>query len=856
MTLTADSIAARFGHSVAQFTTHTAISAPAGQWTYAELDRRANVIAAEILNHLGADSEPVALLFDHDAPLIAAILGTLKANKMYLALDPNHPPEQIRAMLTASGARLLLADAVNESVAKAMAAGPLQILVVTEKSAQPTAVQLPAISGEAPAWLMFTSGSTSQPKGVWQNHRGIVHEAEVYAELAAMTPADRVSLLTACGLAAAGATLYGALLHGATVCMFSVRTQGVERLAHWLVQEHITIFHSVPTVFRHLMRAAEAKNSLAYARLVRLGGEPVLRGDVETFQRLCPDACRLMQSLSSTETGIITTLVFEKLTPLPEGRVPAGRPVRGVEVFLLDEKDQPLKNGGEGRIAIRSARLRQGYWQQSVLTAEKFQRQGNSSVRTFISNDLGRFLPDGTLEHLGRADQLVKIRGLRVDLGEVEAALMTTKLAREAVAVAIEDASGEKRLAAYFVPRPGAEISAQNFRRCLRGQIPAHMIPNDFLPLEKLPLTAAGKIDRRALPALARAENKAALDRSQRPLDLVENRIARIWQTVLNCSPIARTDDFFDLGGTSLQSVEVLSQIEKNWGVALPPSTLTEQNTVEKLALLLRDHIVIPSPRPLVTLREGGPGRPLFLIHSGQGDVTSYGLLTRRLPGRPIYGLQSPGLQGESWPLMSISAMAGCYLREITAKDPTGPYFLGATCMGGMVAFEIAQRLLHQGKKIAFMAFMDVPYPLPYSEHPNPVERHYGPWRDFGRDFGRIVRWALIRGAGFGRSPRGLAKYRRFVAHMNTRALRRYRPGIYPGEIFFYNSSDSGFARDRRLRLHRHARTAHAISIPGSRAALFVTPGVDEMAKHLQAALIAAEDRCRSSAEPAALEHR
>ena len=842
--MSSESIPGCLAHAVARFAARTAVSAPAGQWTYAELDRRSSFIAAEILERLGEASGPVALLMEHDAPLIAAILGALKANKIYLALDPDHPTGHLAAMLASSGAKLLLADNANLALANSFASAQLKIVpVAANLPGNPPRGSFPDISADSAAWLMFTSGSTGAPKGVWQNHRGIVQEAENYAELAGLTPEDRVSLLASCGLSASGATLFATLLNGATLCLFHVRSQGVERLAEWLPRERITIFHSVPTVFRHLARTADGKNSFATVRLIRLGGETVLRGDVETFRRQCPDHCRFMQSLSSTETGIISTFTMDRQTALQNPRVPVGRAVRGVEIFLVDEKNQPVKNGGEGRIAVRSARLRQGYWREPEKTAEKFRADGRDpGFRVFISNDLGKFLPDGLLDHLGRVDQLVKIDGQRVDLSEVEAALLATGLAQEAVVIAREDEAGEKRLSACLVPRAGADVSPQNLRRELRRQLPARMIPNDFVVLEKLPQNAAGKIDRRALPLPPAPENRKGLSRSQRPRDMVEKRLTRIWESALRISPIARCDDFFELGGSSLQSVEVLLHIEELFGVALPPATLAEHCTIEKLAPLLLDYAVIPSPSPLVKLRDGGGGRPLFLIHNGQGDVATYGLLTRRLPDRAIYGLQSTGLQGESWPLMSVPAMARRYLPEIIATDPTGPYLLAGSCMGGLVALELAQLLIQQNRQVGLLALIETSHPLQRWRQPGWKEKIYCPARDSVRDALRILRWSVIRASGLGRGARWRLGYRRFVANMNFLANRFYKPKSYPGTILFFISAENKFSgEDRRLLLRRYAKDSVLFTIPTNHVGLFVKPAVDELARQLQTGLESAE---------------
>lgn len=847
-TVTPDSIPGRFARAVAQFAARHAVRAPAGEWSYAELDRRSNLVAAEIWTQLGESSEPVALLVEHDAPLIAAILGVLKAGKIYFVLDPDHPAEQLAAMLASSGAKLLLADPANSALANSLAADRLKIFSIGEIfPGKTTRDHFPEFSGDgdAGAWLMFTSGSANAPKGVWQNHRGIVEEADVYAELVGLVPAARVSLLTSCGLSASGGTLFATLFNGATLCLFHLRSQGTGRLAEWLPRERITVFHSVPTVFRHLARSADGKKTFEAVRLIRLGGEPVLRGDVEIFQRQCPDHCRFLQSLSSTETGLICTFPMDKQTGLRNARVPAGHAVRGVEIFLVDENHQPLKNGGEGKIAVRSARLRQGYWRQPELTAEKFLPDARDpDLRIFISNDLGKFLPDGALEHLGRADQLVKISGQRVDLGEVEAGLLATELAEDAVVIAREDAAGEKRLAAYLVPRAGADVSPQNFRRELGRQLPAHMIPNDFVVLKKLPLTAAGKIDRRALPLPPTPASKNGLRGGKKPRDVVEKRLTRIWEAVLKVSPIARNADFFELGGSSLKSVEVLLHIEELFHVSLPPSTLAEHSTVEKLAALLVDYAIIPSPSPLVKLREASGGRPFFLIHNGQGDVASYGLLTRRLPGRPIYGLQSVGLQGESWPLMSVAAMARRYLPEIVAKDPTGPYLLAGACMGGLVALEIAQLLLQQNRPVALLALIDTSHPVERWQQSGWKEKLYCPARDTVRDALRILRWSFLRGSGLGHGPRWLLGYRRFVADMNFLANRFYQPKPYPGTFTLIISAEHNLpGPDQRLLLRRYAKESVVITIPTNHVGLYTRPGVDEVARHLQNALEQSETK-------------
>ncbi|HEV2694312.1 MAG TPA: AMP-binding protein [Verrucomicrobiae bacterium] len=828
-----DSISGRFAATVANHGGRTAIRAAAGQWTYAELGQSANLIAAEICGRRGDASEPVALLLEHDAPLIAAILGTLEANKMYLVLDPARPPEQLAAMLANSGSALLLADASNLPLAQSLAGGKVTVLPVAEISSKaevsPNRLE---VSGEAAAWLMYTSGSTHAPKGVWQNHRGMVQEAEMYAKLAGCTVEDRVSLTASCSLAASGGTLFATLLTGATLCLFHVRSHGVERLADWLARECITIFHTVPTIFRHLAQVAGVKNSFETMRLIRLGGEPVFPGDLEIFQRQCPDGCHFMQSLSSTETGMISTFSMDKNTALESTRIPAGRPVAGVDIFLMDEHGQPVKNGDEGKIAVRGARLRQGYWRQPELTAEKFKADGHDpSQRIFISNDLGRFLPDGLLEHLGRADELVKIRGQRADLGEVEAALQATGLFEASAAAAVENAAGDRRLVGYIVPRPGADVSAQNCRRALRASLPEHMVPGEFIVLNQLPQTVSGKLDRRALPVPPERLNPKEGDK---PHDRFEMKLGEIWKSVLRLDAVGMTDDFFEQGGDSLRAVEVLVQIEERFGVALSPSAVAEHSTIRQLAMVVANEALGRSASPLVTLRESPTGRPLFLVHNGHGDITTFARLARRLPGRPIHGLQSVGLDGAAWPLMSVPEMAKRYLEEVVKVDPTGPYLIAGTCMGGLIAFEMAQQLVRAGRPVALLAVIVTPAP-PYT---GGRSRWHEMLLDPVRDAFRILRWTGMRLVQPKLKAHWLPQYRHFIAGMNSRAGRRYRPAIYPGKITVINTTDTtGLREDRRRLMAEYAQTSQIIDMSYPNGAILSPPAVDELAEHFKKCL-------------------
>jgi acyl carrier protein len=348
-------------------------------------------------------------------------------------------------------------------------------------------------------------------------------------------------------------------------------------------------------------------------------------------------------------------------------------------------------------------------------------------------------------------------------------------------------------------------------------------------------------MDRAALPPPP--DDHKNLRRRDRPRDLIETRLTQIWESALGLSPVGRHDDFFDLGGTSLQSVEILLAIEEAFAVSLPASVLAEYSTVERLAALIAGQVMIPSPSPLVTLRRAGGGRPLFFIHSGQGELTTYIPLARRLTPRPVYGLQSVGLQGECWPLTSVRAMARRFLPEILATDPAGPYLLAATCMGGLVAFELAQMLVRQGRKVALLGLMDTHFPLPLTRHEPAWRKIYVAARTPVHETWRRLRWRILRALGAGRNDRLLPAYRRFIANINGRAGRLYRPEFYPGNITLFITAEARFParEDPRLMMGPLAQTARIVKIAGKRSGLFMKPAVDELARQLQNALDRAE---------------
>jgi amino acid adenylation domain-containing protein len=493
------SIGARFEEQAGRFPHQLAVRTTCESLTYAELNRLANRVARLILGTTEAGNQPVALLFGQSTLMVAAILGILKAGKFYVPLDPSRPMPQNRSLVMDAGALLLLTEAAFRNHAMELGGPELTVLDLSAMGEDH--------SGENPgldlapdrlAYLFYTSGSTGRPKGVADTHRNVLHNVMRYTNSLRIAPSDRLTLLQPAAFSGAVSSLFGALLNGAASFPFSLQEEGPIRLAAWVSEQRLTMFHGVPSIFRLL---ASGGYSYPDLRVIRLEGDRAQASDIALYKSRFPDSCTLVNGLGATECGIVRQYFVTRDTPVPEGLVPIGHPVEDMDVLLLDEAGQPLGVGSVGEIAIRSRYLAPGYWKRPDLTAAAFlpDPQGGGE-RIYRTGDLGRIRQDGCLDYLGRRNFRMKIRGQWVEVAEVEEALRQLGTFREVVVQTIEDGNGAPRLAAYLVPGNGPAAEPAELRRRLALRLPAHMIPSSFVTMDALPLTSFGKVDRGALP--------------------------------------------------------------------------------------------------------------------------------------------------------------------------------------------------------------------------------------------------------------------------------------------------------------------------------------------------------------------
>ena len=560
--------------------------------TYGELDRAANGLAHAFLGQCGPAPEPVALFFPHGAASLAAIFGVLKAGKPYVPLDPSAPASRLAYMLEDSQARLLVTDDAHLGLAGALARPGCRVFSVGRVTDWLSPDRPPvAVPPDALAYVIYTSGSAGRPKGVMQTHRNVLHKVMLSVDAYHICPEDRRSLLAPPAYSSAVWAIFGALCTGSSLHPFDPQERAVTELVRWLLEEEITILTAVPTLFRQVAGALTPADAFPALRVISLGGEAITPRDVELYRAHFPATCLLFTTLAATETGTFCQYFIDRDTPLPGGVVPAGYAVEDKEILVLDESGAPVVPGEEGELAVRSRYLSPGYWRRPDLTRAAFVADARGDAPpVYRTGDRGRQLPDGCLVHTGRVDLQAKIRGHRVEVAEVEAALLELAGLKDVVVQAREDRADDQRLVAYCVPatRPAPSVSA--LRSHLAARLPAHMVPSTFVMLEALPLTPNGKVDRRALPAPPAGLATAPAGASMAPRTPLEETLAEIWADVLGLERVGIHDDFLELGGHSVLAAQVLARVIRHWRVTLPVQTLFEAPTVAAMAVVIAAH--------------------------------------------------------------------------------------------------------------------------------------------------------------------------------------------------------------------------------------------------------------------------
>ncbi|WP_375511404.1 amino acid adenylation domain-containing protein [uncultured Nostoc sp.] len=674
------------------------------QFTYRELNSRANQLA-HYLRSLGVQTnELVGICLDRSLEMVVGVLGILKAGAAYLPLDPNHPEARVAFMLEDSQAKILLTqhrlvEFLPKHTAKLVEIdADFQFII---EQSQENLLCCKDTTPENLAYVIYTSGSTGIPKGVKVPHRSVVNLLTSMRERPGLTQQDILLSVTTLSFDIAVLEIFLPLIVGATTFIVSreVATDG-EKLLTTLNHSQATVMQATPATWQLLLAAGwQGSQHLK----ILCGGETLSPG-------LAKELVNRTQSVWNMY-GPTETTVWSTCYSIPKDAIPLiGQSIANTQIYLLDSCLQPVPVGVPGEMYIGGVGVTLGYLNRPELTKEKFISNPFSqepNVRLYRTGDLVRYRADGNLEYLQRIDDQVKIRGFRIELGEVELALAQYPGVKQAVVIAPEIVPGEKRLVGYVVPNSEQKIAIAELRNFLQMKLPNYMVPSVFVILDTLPLNTNGKVDRKALPVdnLTNVEIEKTFATAEDPLQL---QLTKIWENVLNIYPISIKDNFFDLGGHSLLAIRLFSQINKIFGQNLPTAILFQAPTIEQLTNILRKQGCSTCWSSLIPIQLQGSKLPFFYIHSLYGNLFHSRTLLGNLDlDQPVYGLQAQGLDKKQAPYTRIEDMAAHYIKEIRTIQPQGPYFLGGWCLGGTVAFEMARQLETQGEKVELLALFD-----------------------------------------------------------------------------------------------------------------------------------------------------
>ena len=843
--------------------------------TYRRLWRRAMRLAALLRNRGVGRGDRVAVLLPRGPECVASLLACLACGAVWVPLDVEQPEARLALVLADADPALLVSDAAGAVRMRSLDEGVPPILDLEGekralKAMKPLAKPM-RLRRKDPAYMIYTSGSTGQPKGVLVSQGALAEHCAATIQCLGITRKDAVLHFSPPTFDPALEQMLTTLAVGGRLVIRGHDLWSPAELMRVLRDHKVSVADLPPAYLREALLAwAEAGETVepSTLRLLVVGGEAA-PPDLPALWRAGPlRGARLLNAYGPTETTVTCTLHEVPRDGAPEEALPIGRPLPGTEAYILDPSGNPVPEGIEGELHIGGRRLALGYFRQPDLTESRFVERKlpgrRRPVRLYRTGDRASFIPgrDGLIGFHGRIDQQVKLRGFRIEPGEIEAALRAGGM-RDA-AVVVQGTGAAQRLVAYVVAGEKG-LREEELRRWLAGRLPTYMVPAAFMALPALPVMPSGKLDRAALPALPDIGTQQAVIGTHDP---VEADLSSLWRAVLELPEtiaIGPACDFFALGGHSLLALRLQTRIRQHFGRELPVAALIATPVLAHQAALLREPAAAPETAGgpgLVPLRTEGGKPALFVIHPVGGSVACYRDLARLLQsGRPVIGIQAAGIEPGEQPFAGgLPAMAGAYAALIRSHQPDGPYHLAGWSMGGVLAFETARQLAAAGQPVGTVTLIESYTPALLNSFGEPSEepQEVREVRAFARDLlgladipplqvaeGRdpfaallLSPWltAALPGMDSGQLRRLFAVFR---AHVQ--ALADYEPAPYGGAVTVLAGKAVPVADQSRgwTPLAGGGLDLHAV--PGDHYTILRPPGLARCAAILESALSRAE---------------
>ncbi|WP_281337149.1 amino acid adenylation domain-containing protein [Flavobacterium eburneipallidum] len=686
-----------FAERATQFPDAIAVEFDDKQVTYGQLAQQINQMANYFWSEGLRPGQIVAISLDRTPELIASMFAVLQCGASYIPIDTLYPEARINLMMEDAGATLYIGSKSKETFSDTITSLSIETILKAIVDFPNEALTIKT-TPESGAYIIYTSGSTGKPKGVHVAHCNVINLVYSMAIEPGIGATDKIFALTTISFDAMVMEIYLPLLFGACVVIVDEDTRlDGQLLLQKAIKNNISVIWGTPSIWQILLDSGWEK---PLNIKILIGGEPV---PLPLAHKLSSRCNELWNIYGPTETTVCSFLTQITVNDNP---ITIGKPIANTTVYLLDVNKNPVKQGEVGEIVIAGDGVSLGYLNRPELTNERFVPDNfdkESNGKMYLSGDLGKLLPNGQVQCLGRIDNQVKVRGYRIEIGEIENTLQSIKGIKSSVVLANSDILIAFVIADFEISQEQDQIKL--WKNELAAHLPPFMIPNVFHIIDKIPTTPNGKVDKAKL-----LEFKSLSDKNQTltaPRTEEEKLVAAIWKESLNLKEIDIFSDFFEIGGHSVKAVKVIIDTEKHTGKRFPLSVLFAHSTVEKFAKLISNSEEIDSSC-IVALKPNGTKVPFFMIHGGGLNVLNYINLSKHFDeDQPFYAIQGVGDNGfDNW-YKSIDEMAADYVASIVKINPTGPYAIGGFCVGGFVAFEVVRQLKAQGKEVSLTALLD-----------------------------------------------------------------------------------------------------------------------------------------------------
>ncbi|HYF82321.1 MAG TPA: amino acid adenylation domain-containing protein [Clostridia bacterium] len=667
------------------------------QLSYGALNEKANQLASVLrAKGVGPDSI-VGIMVERSLEMIIGIMGILKAGGAYLPIDPEYPKDRVVYMLEDSGTEVLL---TKSGIAKTFEFNKHSLMLDEDRLYEGDANNLQKNNrSDDLAYVIYTSGSTGKPKGVMIEHKSIVNFIKGMTQEIEFREEESILALTTISFDIFGLETLLPLTRGMKIIIAEESSQKDPKALIRLINNHsIDILQITPSRMEMLLDSTTDNMGLTNLKEIIVGGEIFPKPLLEKLS--ARTNAKIYNAYGPTETTIWSTTK----ALYPDNVLNIGKPIANTRIYILDKNNKVQPVGVAGELCIGGDGLARGYLNRPELTAEKFvPNPYEPGEKMYCTGDLARWLADGNIEFLGRMDHQVKIRGFRIELGEIENRLLTYEGVKEAVVVAKGDESGNKYLSAYLVSEK--EHTVAKLREHLNKELPTYMIPAYFIQLDKMPMTPNGKVDRKTLADSSKLEesdggiNTGALYVG--PRNYLEEKLVEVWEKVLKLNKISIKDDFFEIGGNSINILQVINLISNEMDIELRMADLFINKTIEELSEYIKEEKAGDNLKSVQKINKNKNGKIIFILHGLNGSIYSYKDLAKLLENDfQIYGIQAKGLDGSCSLAKSIDEMVMDYVEEIKQVQSEDPYIIVGYCMGNILGYEIIRELEAQNKKV------------------------------------------------------------------------------------------------------------------------------------------------------------